>query len=308
VPFGNSKRASKPFFDTSSKSATFLDAESDSDRLSDKIASVLGECSKSDEKSSGFATKKKKRHDRVWSIGLDRGFTKEELYKFLNAIEVPKYRLCFELMAYLGFRISEAIRVNLADLDLNPDRKLIRMWDCKSKKYISRAMPDDVYFIVRRYVNMYLEKIDAHDGFLIYATHSNSNRKHISDVHMRRVFRDAIRKAKLDDVYADIGTTGKQPGKRRKLYRLSTHSLRRFFIGRVYEVTRNPLLTQRAARHTSFSSTECYLDSVDRSVESGIQEAFSGLWRGEDKKTGAMDMGDFMKFYQLYQKMASGKL
>jgi integrase len=212
-------------------------------------------------------------HGRVWSVGLDRSFSREELKRFFDVIDDERHHICYLMMATLGFRISEAIRVNLKDLDLSPERRRIRMWNAKTKTWINRKIPVKVYTFIRDYVDKHRPEIDAHQGYLIY---SNTG-KYLCDVNMRQNFRRYIEKAGLDDTYMEVDAEGKQPGKRRKLYRLSTHSLRRSFITRVYEETNSPIIAQYAGRHSKFASTECYLDAISKQVEDGMEKAFRDM-------------------------------
>lgn len=74
----------------------------------------------------------KKNHATVWSRNINRNFSDEELEKFFGVIENKKHLMCFKLQAYLGLRISEAVKVNLNDIDFT--RRKIRVYSEKTKE------------------------------------------------------------------------------------------------------------------------------------------------------------------------------
>ena len=62
---------------------------------------------------------------RVWRV------KEEELEKFFSVIGNKKHLMCFKLQAYLGLRISEAVKVNISDIDFI--RRKIRVYSEKTK-------------------------------------------------------------------------------------------------------------------------------------------------------------------------------
>jgi len=173
-------------------------------------------------------------------------------------IDNKKHLLCFKLQAYLGLRISEAVKVNLNSIDL--ERRKIRVYSEKTKQVDFLHLHDLAFETIQNWVRRHQKEIEEHNGFLIFSEYSDG---HIKKDVMRKFFKDYLKKARLDDIYVELATTGKQcygKAKSRKLYRLSTHSLRHYYVTKVYRKTLNPVVTQMCARHREFKSTSCYIN------------------------------------------------
>lgn len=247
-------------------------------------------------------TRKSKRHERVHSIGLDRTIQPAEIEKFFDAIVEPKYRICFQLQLFFGMRISEAIIVNLKDINL--ENKTIRRWNCKRRHWITMDIPPKAYEAIIAYLRIEGENIKKHDGYMIYNTRrlKPTQKKHLSDGHMRAVFRNTIKKARLDDHYVEVENFGYQPGKSRKLYRLSTHSLRHAFASAIYQKTQDIVVTSKLLDHGQLNTTLVYMDSMGKKLKEAINKTFG------DEKVDEGDIEEFMKFYRMYRRLKSGDL
>ena len=115
---------------------------------------------------------------------------------------------------------------------------------------------------------------------------------YISKDWLRNRFRETAKTADLVQWYCLA-----DDDKRRKLYRLSSHSLRHYFITKVYKESRNPLHAQRLARHRAFKSTERYIRHEQEDIDKTIKSAF-----GEEGMQGN-DAEDFLKFYKMWKGM-----
>lgn len=219
-------------------------------------------------------TKKGKRHERVHSIGLDRTIQPDEIEKFFDAVDKPKYRICYELQLYFGMRISEAVIVNLKDIDLQ--RKTIRRWNCKRRRWITMDIPPKAHEAILKYLKAEGENVKKHGGYLIYNPRrlKPTEKGYLSDGHMRKVFRDIIIKAGLDDHYIEIKCNGYQPGESRKLYRLSTHSLRHAFASAIYQKTQDIVVTSKLLDHGQINTTLVYMDAMGKKLKDAINKTF----------------------------------
>jgi len=238
----------------------------------------------------------KKGHAVVWSKNINRNFSDEELEKFFSVIKNKKHLLCFKLQAYLGLRISEAVKVNLSDIDFQ--RRKIKVYAEKTKEIDFIHLHDLAFESVQNWVRIHAKEIEEHDGFLIY---SDRGKGHVSKDRMRNFFRDYLEKAKLDDEYVEIFTVGKQcygKAKSRKLRRLSTHSLRHYYVTKVYNETMNPVVTQKCARHRSFRSTECYINLNPQDAVDALDKAFGNK---EAEKKENTDMTEFVEMFKAWK-------
>jgi len=217
-------------------------------------------------------TGNRKNHRVVWSKNLNRDFSEEELDSFFSVIDNKKHLFCFQMQAYLGLRISEAVKVNMSDIDFK--RKTIRIYAEKTKETDFLHLHDRILKILQDWIRNNLEEIEKHKGYLLYSDYRNN---HISRDTMRNFFRLYLKKAQLDDVYVELYTVGGQcngMAKSRKLRRLSTHSLRHYYITKIYKKTLNPVATQKCARHKNFKSTDHYINLTDKDAEEALDKAF----------------------------------
>ena len=109
----------------------------------------------------------KKNHAVVWSKNINRNFSDEELDKFFSVVSNKKHLLCYKLQAYLGLRISEAVKVNLNDIDFN--RRKIRVYSEKTKEMDFLHLHDKVFESVQKWVRIHAKEIEEHQGFLIFS-------------------------------------------------------------------------------------------------------------------------------------------
>jgi integrase len=97
---------------------------------------------------------------------------------------------------------------------------------------------------------------------------------------LRRKFRDTCELAGLNEWYAqaedDPNPISHCYHNRRKLYRLSTHSLRHYFITKVYKSSNNMKHTQKLARHIDIKSTQTYIYTSAEELEDTMKEVFEG--------------------------------
>lgn len=204
----------------------------------------------------------------------------------------------------MGLRIGEAVKVMVSDIDFR--NKQIRVYAPKTGTIDFLPLHDKIYEILTLWVRNRQQEIEEYGGYLLFSdkqkTHRNDS-THLNDGFMRKVFKDYLKRAGLDDVYATIPSSGGQHGGPRKLYRLSTHSLRHYFITRVYKKTLNPVVTQSLARHRDFGTTQTYINLSLKDNAKAIKQAFEEPKIGEGEHEG--DVGkihEFLTFYEVWKK------
>jgi integrase len=243
---------------------------------------------------------KRKHHTTVWSKNINRNFSDEELEKFFSVVSNKKHLICFKLQAYLGLRISEAVSVNIKDIDF--ERRKLRVWSFKTKEMDFLHLHDKIFESIQTWVRIQHSEIEKHDGFLIF---SCGGKTHMSRDTMRHIFKTYLKKVKLDDCYVELYTTGNQchgKASSRKLYRLSTHSLRHYYITKIYKKTLNPVVTQKCARHREFKSTSYYINLDPKDTIEALDNTFGEETKNQEPKTND-DMAEFVKMFKAWKNI-----
>lgn len=222
---------------------------------------------------SDIRKKKYKRRKGNKYGSLNKGFSEEELKIFFKFCSNEKARMCFMLMAQLGLRIGEVVQVTLLDLNLKENR--LRIFTEKAKTIDYMFLHDKVRIPLKSWVQLHEKDIEKSDGYLFFS--DNMDRKHISKDWLRKEFREVCKRAGLDETYGvaeDINNPLQQKRGIRKLHRLSTHSLRHFFIDKVYKNCKDPIRTQKLARHQDFKSTQVYIHVSQKEVDETLEKVF----------------------------------
>jgi len=200
---------------------------------------------------------------------MNKGFTEEELERFLSVVNSPKMHLLFSYQAILGLRIGEAVRLNIRDLNLK--EREIRIFTEKSGKTDYLLIPEKLFEATIQYIAAYEKDISAAGGFLFFSLAAGRRKPktepHLTTETARFAFHDYIRKAGLQQIYGY--TVGPKP---KPLYRLSPHSLRHFAVTNFCRKNGgNVMLAGKFARHTNLQTTMTYIhtekDELYRSIE-----------------------------------------
>ena len=204
-------------------------------------------------------------------------------------------------MANLGLRVGEVVRIKSSDINWGKNK--IRIETEKANTIDFMHLHDKVRIPLRCWVRKYPKEIEENEGFIFFS--DLKNRKHISKHWLPRIFRETCAIAKLDDIYGiadDINNPTRKDRPERKLYRLTTHSLRHYFITKVYGSCKDPLKTQKLARHCEFKSTQTYIHLNQDDLDNTITNVFGNSLNS----IGAEDMKEFMTFFKLWRNMKDG--
>ena len=205
--------------------------------------------------------RKRYRRNRQRKYGnLYKGFTSEELKTFFLHVQNEKALLCFVIQAYAGLRVSEAVKVKGSDVDF--DRKMLRVHSAKSNTFDEVPLHPYLYGALE-------DAVDLRGlGYLM----PGQKLPYISPVWVRKEFRESVVRAGLDSTY---GWSEEPSGKStRKLHRLTTHSLRHFFITSIYNSCKNLKVAQRLARHTDMGTTQVYIHTNQDQMREAVMSAF----------------------------------
>jgi len=200
---------------------------------------------------------------------MNKGFTEQELLKFLSMLEEPRFVLLFTFQAILGLRISEVVRIHVKDINLTT--KELTIHNIKCDRIDTLPLPSQLFEQVLRHIQDYEEDIVQRKGYLFWAENypERNDCPYVSTNHARNIFQKAVEKAKMNETYgiAD-GTTP------RLLHRLTTHSLRHYAVTNFARKNNgNVVLTSKFARHTSLETTMIYIHTEKDELNRGMMLA-----------------------------------
>ncbi len=191
---------------------------------------------------------------------ISKCFSDLELQRFFKAISDEKMRLLFLYQSCLALRIGEVVKVNIKDLNLETRELVIHTEKEGEGAVDSLIVPTDLFRETLNFIRAHSLEIEQAQGYLFYASNEKTTRKgsHLEKNGARNFFRETCIKAGLVDVYSVTDETVGRPI--RKLYRLTTHSLRHYAITRFAKQSNgNLVLTSRFARHREPSTTMTYI-------------------------------------------------
>lgn len=209
-------------------------------------------------------------HKRFWKTRrkckygtMYKAFRDPELLKFLQSVTTRKYRVIFQVMGLLGLRIGEASQLRYEQIDWEGRRLFLTT----EKTGVADALPlyDGVYRLLERW---------CQDEGITKGPLFPSERDPavpVSAALAAKRFSQARARAGLDMVYAPRDGEGKQAG---QLRRLSSHSLRHYFITKVHNTTGNLRAAQLLARHTNIGTTQRYIHIDEKELREAVEESF----------------------------------
>ncbi len=232
---------------------------------------------------------------------INKGFTDAEYKRFIACVRNEKAYCAFLLMANLGLRVGEVVKLKIDDIDF---------YNRKVRVSTEKAHTGDLLYMhdkVRNFLKMWVQKLQdeilSNAGYILPS--NRKDREHVSPNWLRMEFRKACKLADLNMWYDyaedDNNAVAKKNGKNRKLYRLTTHSLRHYFISKVYNKCANPLQTQKLARHRSFKSTQTYIHQSQEKIDETMKSVFES--EGVDVKE-SKEAEDFVKFFKMWKVMS----
>ena len=206
---------------------------------------------------------------------LNKGFTELELKHFLNNVPNEKFRLLFKYQAFLGLRVGEVCKLHLGNIDF--DKRELTLQSEKSRKLDSLIIPIDLFKETIEYITKHAAEIKVAEGHVFFKENDNNHNNvlYVDLGYVRKVFRETLRKANLNQIYAYSDET-MATHNQRPLYRLTTHSLRHYAITHFSKSTNgNVVLTSRFARHAGPTTTMRYIAKDNEELYKNIDFAFS---------------------------------
>ncbi len=206
---------------------------------------------------------------------INKGFTELELQRFLRSVKNDKFGLLFKYQAFMGLRVGEVSKLHVSNIDF--DKRELTILSEKSSKMDSLIIPLDLFKETISFINQNKEAIESAHGFIFFKENDNNHNEvpHVDLDYVRKVFRESVARANVDQIYAysEETTVGH---KERPLHRLTTHSLRHYAITHFAKATNgNIVLSSRFARHASPSTTMRYIAKDKEQLYNEIDNAFT---------------------------------
>ncbi|MCL5238953.1 MAG: site-specific integrase [Candidatus Marsarchaeota archaeon] len=220
-----------------------------------------------------YTTKWKHRSFRKYG-SINKGFTEDELRRFLEGIKEPRFRLLFEYQAYLALRVGEVCQLNMANFDFNT--RELRVHTEKAHTLDTLIIPRFLFDETLAYIKEHTKEIDEARGYLFHTdkTRSRTDKPYLDLNYIRKVFRYYVSLAGLNEIYDTTEETTPNRATR-SLHRLTTHSLRHFGITAFNRaVGGDIMLTKAYARHREISSTQVYVHTSKQELYDAIENAF----------------------------------
>ena len=219
-----------------------------------------------------FNRKVKRKNFRLYG-NMQKGFTEDELDKFFSHILLPdeeRLYVAYKLQALLGLRSGETVLLKLSDIDW--EERTLRISTEKAKTIDYLHLHDEIFNLLKKFTEKNRSELEQKDGFLLFSR--NGKRTVISAAYLRSKFREICRRANLTETYAIADDFNNPRLNHRKLYRLSTHSLRHYFITKVYNACKDPIKTRCLARHKKLNTTEGYIYTSSEELNAIMKESF----------------------------------
>ena len=206
---------------------------------------------------------------------ISRAFTELELQHFLGNVPNEKFRLFFKYQAYLGLRIGEVCKLHISNIDF--DKRELTLNTEKSHKIDTLRIPEELFKETVLYVNGNIASVKAARGYIFFkdaSAHKKNKTLCLDMDYARNMFRRAAQAARLDQIYAY--SEERNGRKERRLYKLTSHSLRHYAITKFSKSTNgNVVLTSRFARHSDPGTTMRYIAKDNADLFQNIDLAFS---------------------------------
>ncbi|MBI4918837.1 site-specific integrase [archaeon] len=247
--------------------------------------------------------KKRFKRNKITKYGnLSRSFSDSELSRFFNCCTHKKAHLAFYLMAHLGLRVGEIVNIKITDLNFTGRKIRIETEKAKTTDFL--YLHDRVRKILLDWVQKFQQEIKEHSGYILFSESLFHKRNHISPHWLRKEFREICVLANLNETYGQAEDQPNQirrkDGQGRTLYRLTTHSLRHYYITHIYKKCKNPVITQRLARHQDFKSTQVYINITQDEIDKTMQEVFeTNEITTEEKK----EVEELVEFFEMWRKV-----
>lgn len=194
------------------------------------------------------------------NVRRDQPIKLHELQKLIMVFKSPRMRLLIQLLAQTGLRISEALELKVADVDL--DNGWVRVRGNTTKTGHEREVP--IISELAESLREYLLNRKTESEYLFPNEMDPS--KPVTKQHVYEAFKDALKRLKLDE--RDPSGIG---------YRIHFHALRKFFKTQLEAAGVNPLLIERWMGHNIGNIAQTYFIPSPQMIMEAKKKAEAAL-------------------------------
>lgn len=199
------------------------------------------------------------------------------LYQSVSLVlRKPLYWLTlFMCMSHAGLRSAEAMNLKLADIDLK--NRIIQIKEQKNGVRNERiSIPEKLANALNLHIKRYFYRIDLHPEKYIFFSRPNSISGHVTYTQLHTNFQKLVKYCGLEDIYNHKFVPGLFGDRKLNMNRITCHSLRHYYITKIYKST-DIIHAQRCARHKSIGSTLRYVYSNFEDKEEATNKAFPAM-------------------------------
>jgi len=223
-----------------------------------------------------YVKNKKYGLNKTKKYGDSKAMSSDDVVRFFSAFKPEEYKfkvVCL-LMAFLGLRIGEVIRLKKDNLDFRNKRLLVQTEKQRGIVSHSLFLHERVYGVLLDYLDEYSEEINVSGGWLFPAKTPSRCKGHISHVWLRKVFRRVCDRAELSIIYGERESINGLPIVKAKLYLYTPHSLRHSLGTYLASKGTKLEIIQKILRHKSLLSTMVYVKPSQEEVDYAFYKAF----------------------------------
>lgn len=194
--------------------------------------------------------------------GYIKYITDEEFKKienYINGLQSPSMKMCLKLMIYLGLRAGEVVELKRENFNECFTHLSFKLKKRKNKNIKDRRLQEKLSLLLKEYYFWF--RSHMREGYLFFPFKNQSKNSHIQRDAVTAKFNLMRKCLGIDDVY-HVCKDGK------KLYRLSSHTMRHYAIWRIYKATGDDIkAAQQIIGHIKMETTARYIYHIEAALK-----------------------------------------
>lgn len=126
----------------------------------------------------------------------------EQMQQIIDSTKVISYQVFFFVLYSMGLRLSEALRITVADI--NPERRLLLVRNAKGNKDRLVPIPEQTYFLLRRFWKLHRNPVLLFPSRAHGIRHAHSATQHMDKSGVQHALRKVVANIGLKKNYATL--------------------------------------------------------------------------------------------------------